>query len=66
MVPFEIGLGSWFLQIIAHIENEIYVQFDKDTQNVDDRRYLFVCDRSQSSSSLFHGTVRPGQTVIVQ
>jgi len=33
-------------QKVAHIENEVYVQLEKEMQNADDKRYLFVCDRA--------------------
>uniref|UniRef100_A0A915ISQ7 ZP domain-containing protein n=1 Tax=Romanomermis culicivorax TaxID=13658 RepID=A0A915ISQ7_ROMCU len=59
-----------------HLENEIYVQFDHQTQTIDDRRFLFVCDRRKKISTTIHDdhirdsniikdTLHPGQTVVV-
>lgn len=51
---------------VARIENEVYVQFDKDTQSADDKRFLFVCELIRNSNSIDGGVVNPSQTVVVQ
>ncbi|VDP03517.1 unnamed protein product [Soboliphyme baturini] len=53
---------------ISHLENEVYVQFDKVTQTAIDRRYLFVCDESplKNVSQRRLSYTGPEQTVIIQ
>lgn len=52
--------------MVDYIENEVYVQMDKDTQTNADRRYLFICELAGSGSNEYSGTINPSQTVIVQ
>lgn len=57
------------LKRVSHIENEVYVQFDKDTQGASDRRYLFICDINPNSENIdatVDGSFSPSKTVIVQ
>ena len=51
---------------VARIENEVYVQWDKDAQSVDDKRFLFICDLVENSQSIDGGVLNPSQTVVVQ
>jgi hypothetical protein len=54
--------------VVDYIENEVYVQMDKDTQTNADRRYLFICELAGGGggSTEFSGTINPSQSVIVQ
>lgn len=59
------GSGDLF-QVVDYIENEVYVQMDKDTQTNADRRYLFICELASDGTPHYAGTVNPSQTVIIQ
>jgi hypothetical protein len=62
--------------VVDYIENEVYVQMDKDTQTNADRRYLFICELAGGSGvggvggvgggGEYSGTINPSQSVIVQ
>lgn len=69
------------VQVISRISNEVYVQYDKETQTSKDRRFLFICQlvddgrppvtipsrvRPNAPTDVFSNTITPSQTIIVQ